>query len=157
MKERILNMETRKEKQNRPCDNESLTEKLDDWAWKLEALGGIIGALCWHEKNTPLGGTIALTEYGEAYGQIIIEYADLIRTAVCENVGEKNAQELISRLGEACELLKNSKSPNDIYIIDMHLQQLDSLIANLTAPALELKNSFESIKKNLMAGGKKAA
>ncbi|HPD57940.1 MAG: hypothetical protein BWY69_00808 [Planctomycetes bacterium ADurb.Bin401] len=145
------------EKQNRSYINGNLVENLDDWAWKLEALGGVIGALCWHEKNTTLGGTIALTEYGEAYGQIIIEYAQLIRAAVCENKDEENSQTLISGLQEAYELLKNSTTLEDIYIIDRHLKTLSGLFDTVIQPASELKKSFEDIKRELLSRKGKAA
>jgi len=149
-----MNME-KNDKQNRSYINGGLAENLDDWAWKLEALGGIIGALCWHEQNTP--GTNALPEYGEAYGQIIIEYAQLIRKAACENRDEENAETLISDLQEAYNLLKNSKTPEDIYIIDRHLKALSELFDTVIRPALELKNSFEDIKRELLSKKGKAA
>lgn len=149
-----MNME-KNDKQNRSYINGDLAENLDDWAWKLEALGGIIGALCWHEQNTP--GTNALPDYGEAYGQIIIEYAQLIRKAACENRGEENAETLISDLQEAYNLLKNSKTPEDIYIIDRHLKALSELFDTVIRPALELKNSFEDIKRELLSKKGKAA
>jgi len=149
-----MNME-KNDKQNRSYINGGLAENLDDWAWKLEALGGIIGALCWHEQNTP--GTNALPEYGEAYGQIIIEYAQLIRKAACENRDEENAETLISDLQEAYNLLKNSKTPEDIYIIDRHLKALSELFDTVIRPALELKKSFEDIKRELLSKKGKAA
>lgn len=65
---------------------DDLADDLADWALKLKALGGMINALAWYEKEYQKSEH--LLDNSEYLGEIIKDYADFIYTAVSNNIGE---------------------------------------------------------------------
>ena len=76
--------------------NNDLVEDLVDWAGKLKAMGGILASLAWHVKQD--GDATQLIQCGEAFGEVIQNYAEFIETAVNDNIalirsGQQNVAE----------------------------------------------------------------
>jgi len=140
--------------------NNDLAEDLSDWAWKVKALGGILSAFLWHESRGA-GGTGALRQHGEAFGEIIKDYAEFIETSVSDNIsrirGQESAETQLVNHQEVYASLKDTKRHEDIYVIDQHLHGLSSFIQNHAMPAIKLRSDFEDIKKRLTAKQQKTA
>jgi len=79
---------------------DDLVEDLLDWALKLKAIGGLVSALAWYEKN--YDKSAHLVEHGEDLGNIINDYAEFIETALNDNIGEiRSIPESIEKLRAA--------------------------------------------------------
>jgi len=139
--------------------NNDLAEDLSDWALKVKALGGVLSALAWLEKNNK-SGSDWFVAYGEYFGEIIQDYAEFIETAVHDNIsiirGQGNYEAELANHQEIYEKLKDTNWREDIYVIDSHLKSLSCFIHDASLPAIDLKNKFEGLKKNIMAQHTKA-
>ena len=134
---------------------------LIDWAGKLKAMGHILSCLAWHEKK-PGSGTEALCLQGEELGGIISDYAEFIETATEDNLArihglEGNAVKQLARCQEVYDFVKNTNRPEDICAIDYRIREMTDFINNISLPAIDLKNSFEDLKKSIIAEQEKGS
>jgi len=144
----------------RPFTSGSVVDGLIDWATKIKTLGEVWGAISWHEAKGN-GGTDTLERCGETIGSIIADYAEMIEDTVMENSKSfvdlgKNIVFPLTRCKEVYEWSsKNSHGP-DVLHIDHQLKELGSFIENAALPAMQLKNAFEDLKKDILSKQKSA-
>lgn len=137
-----------------------LREDLDSWSRRLQALGGVVGALSWYEGKT--GGPISVFEnHGEALGWIIEDYAKAIELTIDKNRDVFfNAKESVSSLMRGCQetydIISKNQNISDIYVLDCRLKELDKFLKEVLVPAMHLKNAFEDLKKDILKNSKQA-
>ena len=147
---------------NRRCSvkREDLLDNVTEWAEKLKALGDVWGALSWHVERYDGDGD-SLARCGEMLGMIIADYAGLIQDTVTENMSsfvglDKNVVFPLANCQEVYEWSSKHRHDPDICHIDYQLKELTSFIMSAAMPAIRLKNSFEELKKEIIAQHKNA-
>ena len=124
--------------------SDDLRNDLLEWAGKLKALGHMLSALAWNESK-PDSGTIALEQHGEILGDIIMDYAEFIETAVSEDktirfpfkFHEQTLKWIVDSNGEG----------GSAGVINTHLMMIDDFLKKTAHPAYQMRNRFEDLKK----------
>jgi len=134
----------------KPFSSGDVREDLIKWSYKLGALGNLISALAWHEKD---GGSESLCSDGELLGSIIYDYAQAIKITT-----EKRCRILIDidkafvsplpRCQEVYEWLngRDMLNQSDLEPINYRLKELESFFEAFTGPALDLTGKFAKMR-----------
>jgi len=138
-------------------------DKIEDmmsYARKLNALGDLLQTLFWI-GNACDTGQAELQRFGQELGWIMQDYSQALEIMLdessCSFVDlDKNVVFPLGRCQEVYDFIGNNRRKEDICAVDYHLQELNNFIENAAMPAMRLKNSFEDLKKEMLAGNKSA-
>jgi len=131
-----------------------------DWSNRLAALGEVISALAWHERN---GGSECLHQEGEHLGEIIRDYAQAIRITIDKNL-EKLCdmdESIISPLSRSQEVLdflkgKETLNPSDLMPINYQIERLEEFL-NAVLPGFDIKADFVRLRDRIQEALKREA
>ena len=157
--EKVQATKIREEITEKPFSSGDVWEDLDDWSRKLGALGKMISALAWHEKD---GGSESLCSEGELLGGIIYDYAQAIRLTMDQEhelLGDFDQSIVfpLARHQSAYGLMTLTTDLNetDIPGINKHLKALHAFTNKAINPVLEMTIGLENIRKEIIENSTK--
>ncbi|MDQ5987996.1 MAG: hypothetical protein CSYNP_03749 [Syntrophus sp. SKADARSKE-3] len=143
-----------------PFQTGDLIEDMLSYARKLNALGEAFATMFWIQNCKNVGAE-GFARFGEELGYIIQDYSQgleiMIDNAKLSFIDRNDDRVFpLGRFQEVLDFIGKTRRPEDIVAVNHHLNELDSFIEDTMVPAIRLKTSFESLRKEIM-GNKKTA
>lgn len=141
------------EEEKIPFQSADIIEDMMGYARKLGALGEIIAAYSWISKESRLGEE-EFMHCADELGMIIKDYAEGLNILLKKQNHsfvdlEKNVVFSLEGCKEVYEIISKHKHSSDMYQVDNQLKELAAFIHNAAIPAIDLKNKFESLQKEI--------
>ena len=151
-----------KQEERKPFQSGDAIEDMMGYARKLKALGAFWSALSWHENREDGGDTEALNNYGEAMGEVIMDYSGAIEIMLEGNnrlvvYRDKNIVFPIAEFQHAFEWLSKTPDKQDIFLVGDYLRRLKEFRANEIMPVFDLIMKLEDLLKKKQASTPEAS
>jgi len=145
-------MENIEERQ--PFQTGDVIEDMMGYAQKLNALGDVVMTMSWlHEAHNV--GEAEFLRFGQDLGEIIQDYADALHIMLYKeslNFVDRE-KEVVFPLGQCREVynfIGKTRRKEDLCAVDYRLKELDEFIEKAAVPAINLKNDFEQLRKEIL-------